>query len=68
MIAGLCIVLFLSHRRIWVRVISRSDGEGSQILISGVSNKNKPAFERLFQELVDVVDRDAATLYDNKSP
>jgi len=57
MITGLIIVLYFFHRRVWIQV-SRGD-RGSQILLSGVSNKHKPAFERLFQELVAIVEKDA---------
>ena len=53
MILGLATVFFLSHQRLWVWIIPETKQQGSQILISGTSNKNKPAFERRFQTLVD---------------
>ena len=59
MIVGLSISFFLSHRRLWVRITKREKQQGSLILISGVSNKNKPAFERRFQQLVDLLGQDA---------
>jgi len=59
MVLGLIISFFLSHRRIWVRITPRGK-KGSRILVSGVANKNKPAFERQFQKLVDRIGQDAA--------
>jgi len=52
MICGLATSFLLSHRRLWLR-ISTGAKQGSQILLSGTSNKNKPGFERRFQEMVD---------------
>jgi len=59
MVVGLAIVFFLSHRRVWIRITKREgQQEGSLILISGTSNKNKPSFERKFLELVDLIRQD----------
>jgi len=67
MIAGLAICFFLTHRRIWLR-ISPGAKEQSQILISGDSNKNKPAFEGRFQELISRLEQDTAfASADNKT-
>lgn len=52
MVVGLAISFFLSHQRIWVQVTPRGK-EGSRILLSGAGNKNKPAFERRFQDLIN---------------
>jgi cytochrome c biogenesis protein len=52
MVAGLAIIFFLSHRRIWVRITTVPQ-QGSRILISGASNKNQSAFARHFRELTD---------------
>ncbi len=54
MIVGLAISFFLSHRRVWVRINPKEE-QGSLILLSATSNKNKPAFARQFQE--ELVDR-----------
>jgi cytochrome c biogenesis protein len=59
MVIGLSIVFFLSHRRVWVMITeNENQREGSTILVSGTSNKNKPSFERKFQELVDHLGQD----------
>jgi cytochrome c biogenesis protein len=51
MVIGLAVSLFLSHWRIWIHITPKSK-QGARILVSGASNKNKPAFERRFQALV----------------
>ncbi|MEJ2691270.1 MAG: cytochrome c biogenesis protein ResB [Deltaproteobacteria bacterium] len=58
MLVGLAISFFLSHQRMWVRITTGKGQQGSQVLISGTSNKNKPAFERRFQALVDHIGKE----------
>jgi cytochrome c biogenesis protein len=50
MIVGLAVSFFLSHRRIWVRIMPEGK-QRSRILFAGASNKNQLAFERRFREL-----------------
>jgi len=59
MVVGLAVSFFTSHRRIWVMVTSRA-GQDSLILASGNANKNKPAFEQRFQNLLDDIGQDSA--------
>ncbi len=56
MVIGLCISFFLSHQRIWVYIAPKE--QGSRILVSGLSNKHQPAFERRFQELIARIKQD----------
>lgn len=51
MLVGLGVCFLLSHRRLWVYITPKGT-RGARILVSGASNKNKPAFERRFQDLV----------------
>jgi cytochrome c biogenesis protein len=51
MLLGLTIAFFLSHKRIWIRV--SSEAGRTNLLISGVSNKNKIGFEKDFNTLVE---------------
>jgi len=44
MIAGFFMVLFLSHRRIWVRL--GEEGKGTRVDIGGVSHRNRLGFEK----------------------
>lgn len=44
MIIGLIIIFYLSHRRVWV-FISKDESNNSNILVAGLSNKNKIGFE-----------------------
>lgn len=46
MLLGLMIAFFLSHQRIWIYI--RQEEETTRVLVSGTSNKNKPAFEKKF--------------------
>jgi cytochrome c biogenesis protein len=57
MVVSLCICFLLSHWRMWVYVTPQGN-RGSRILVSGVSNKNKPAFERTFNDLVARIQQD----------
>lgn len=59
MIVGLGVCFLLSHQRIWIYITPRGD-QGSRLLVSGASNKNKPAFERTFQDLVTRLEQDAS--------
>jgi cytochrome c biogenesis protein len=61
MVVGLTICFFLAHRRIWVR-ISPGTIQGAMILVSGTSNKNKPAFADRFQELVNRLEQEATVI------
>jgi cytochrome c biogenesis protein len=67
MVVGLAISLSLSHRRIWVLITAKGK-QGSRILISGAGNKNKPAFERRFHELVSRIEQDAGVSVPKKNP
>ena len=60
MIAGLVVVLYLSHRRVWIQVSEGAD-QGSRILLSAVSNKHKLAFEGVFKELIAIVEESVET-------
>jgi cytochrome c biogenesis protein len=54
MITGLAISFFLSHRRLWALVVPQGE-HSAQVLLSGSSNKHKPAFEKRFENLVTAV-------------
>ena len=56
MVIGLMVSFTLSHRRIWVR-ISPADKPGTRILLTGTSNKQKPAFELRFKELASRLEK-----------
>ena len=49
MLLGLIVAFFLSHQRIWIYI--RRNKETTQVLVSGSSNKNKPAFEKKFDKV-----------------
>jgi len=46
MIIGICMAFFLSHKRIWIRVVN------GRVTIGGTASKNQPAFQLYFDNLV----------------
>ena len=55
MLLGLYVAFFMSHRRIWLLV---SDTEkGSEIIVTGSANKNRPGFERVFDNLASELEQ-----------
>jgi cytochrome c biogenesis protein len=55
MLFGLYVAFFMSHRRIWLLV---SDSEkGTEIILTGSANKNRPGFERLFDNLASELEQ-----------
>ena len=44
MAAGLFITFFMSHRRIWVKVVEEKGG--ARVVLGASANKNRQAFER----------------------
>jgi cytochrome c biogenesis protein len=57
MLIGLGMSFGFAHRRLWVLIAPQK--QGAQILVSGTSNKQRPAFERRFRELVERLEGDA---------
>ena len=49
LVLGLCIMFYIAHRKVWIR-IEDSDGVAN-IQITGLSNRNPIAFEQEFEEL-----------------
>ena len=49
MLFGLYVAFFMSHRRIWRLVESKK--KESIVTLSGSANKNRPGFERIFEQL-----------------
>jgi len=53
MILGLYVAFFMSHRRLWLRLAPAPDNpERLSLVFVGNANKNQPAFDTEFQELV----------------
>ena len=57
MILGLIVIFFISHRRIWAFVCA--DGEGTEVIVAGATNKNKLAFEKNLADLHERLTSDA---------
>jgi cytochrome c biogenesis protein len=51
MLCGLFVAFFLSHKRLWVYI--DETGNKTRVLVAGSANKNKVAFENMFDTLVE---------------
>lgn len=50
LVFGLCIMLYVAHRKIWIEL--EQQGSVTTLRVAGMSNRNKLAFEREFNELL----------------
>jgi len=50
---GLFIALFMSHRKLWVRI--SEDKNNSRVIIAATANKNRAAFERKIDKVISVL-------------
>ena len=55
MVLGLIVIFFMSHRRVWVFV--SNDGKKTNVLLSGMSNKNKLGFERDMESICNRMEK-----------
>jgi cytochrome c biogenesis protein len=63
-LVGLAISYFLYHRRVWVTIAPKGEQE-ARILVSGSTNKHKPAFEQRFNDVVSKMKQDLAIPAEN---
>jgi len=52
---GLFIAFFMSHRRIWVKMVEEKNN--TRVIIGATSNKNRTAFERTIDKIVSVLNK-----------
>ena len=50
LVFGLCIMLYVSHRKVWI--VCEAQNRGVRLRVAGLSNRNTMAFEREFNELL----------------
>lgn len=55
---GLFIAFFMSHRKIWIKMIEEKNN--TKIVIGATVNKNRAAFERKIDRLISVLKKDQA--------
>ncbi len=55
MSVGLFIALFMSHRKIWVKLVE--DKNNTRVIIGATSNKNRAAFERKIDKIVSILNK-----------
>jgi cytochrome c biogenesis protein len=53
LMGALVFVFFTSHKRIWVRVEKKADGDGVDVVFAGEANRNKMGFGDLFKGTVE---------------
>lgn len=66
LVIGLCIMLYISHRKLWL--VIRPEGAGYTVSLAGVSNRNPLNFNREFNELLSRIDDDFAAHSMNADP
>lgn len=47
MVVGICMAFFMSHKRVWIRIVN------GRAVLGGTANKNPAAFEQKFETLVE---------------
>lgn len=55
MVMGIMVAFFMFHKRVWITIKDGGKGQ-SVITVAGSSNKNRHAFEREFQRLLEKVE------------
>lgn len=56
MSTGLFITFFISHRRLWIKLIE--DKNNTRVLIGGITNKNRYAFEKKIDKIVSAISKE----------
>jgi cytochrome c biogenesis protein len=52
---GLFIAFFMSHRRLWIKVVEEKNT--SRVIIGATANKNRAAFERKIDKMTSVLSK-----------
>lgn len=55
MLLGLVIAFFMAHQRIWLFL--KEEESGTSILFTGSANKNRVGFEKIFNDLAEIIKR-----------
>lgn len=50
LVCGLCIMFYVAHRKVWVKIEEDEDGQ-VKVEVTGLSNRNPVAFEQEFDDL-----------------
>ena len=53
---GLFIAFFMSHRKIWVKLVEE-EKNNIRVIIGATSNKNRAAFERKIDKMISVLSK-----------
>jgi len=56
LVIGLCIMLYISHRKLWI--IIRRENDGMKVTLAGLSNRNPLNFKREFKEILTSFEKD----------
>ncbi len=59
MLLGLVVAFFMSHQRVWI--VAKEDDTGVAVLLAGSSHKNKEGFERIFNDLAEILRKSTLT-------
>ncbi len=53
LMTGFCMIIFLSHKRVWVRL--QAAGSKTRVEIGGSSHRNKMAFEKEMEKMEEML-------------
>jgi cytochrome c biogenesis protein len=53
MTIGLFIAFFMSHKKLWVRIVE--DKGNTKLYVAATSNKNRAAFERKIEKMISLI-------------
>ncbi|MDQ7001458.1 MAG: cytochrome c biogenesis protein ResB, partial [Ghiorsea sp.] len=56
LVCGLCIMFYVAHRKVWVKIEEDEDGQ-VKVEVTGLSNRNPVAFEQEFDDLEKQIKR-----------
>jgi len=56
LVLGLCIMLYMPHRKLWL--IIRTESNGAHVTLAGMTNRNNLVFNQAFNDLFTQLDKD----------
>lgn len=60
LVIGMCIMLYIAHRKLWV--VIKPEGDGYGVTMAGISNRNPLNFDREFHLLLSKLDKGFASM------
>ncbi|HKI62679.1 MAG TPA: cytochrome c biogenesis protein ResB [Mariprofundaceae bacterium] len=58
LVLGLCIMLYMPHRKLWLIIRQHEDGKKLHVSLAGMANRNQLSFEQSFNDLFTQLTQD----------